>query len=56
MVDKNYKDLSLRRQSRLLGLNRSSLYVKHKNSSTDNLLSNLIAEIYADYPIFVVKF
>jgi len=52
MIDKNYKDLSIRKQSSLLCLNRSSLYVKPKSDDNDYFLINLIAEIYSAYPIY----
>lgn len=51
MIDENHQSLSVRRQSQLLSLNRSSLYVKHKPKD-DSELCNMIAEIYADYPIY----
>lgn len=53
MIDKEHNELSVRRQTELLQLNRSSLYTK-KSSKDDNDLElcNLIAEIYSDYPIY----
>ncbi|WP_341763460.1 hypothetical protein [Candidatus Tisiphia endosymbiont of Beris chalybata] len=47
MVDKDYKDLSVRQQSQLLNLNRSSLYYKDSEKDQDNYLSNRIVEIYS---------
>ena len=35
MIDKNNKELSIRRQSQLLSLNRSSLYLQHKSKESD---------------------
>lgn len=52
MIDKENEKLSIREQSRLLGVNRSSIYVKHQEPSDVNHLANMIAEIYADYPIY----
>lgn len=51
MVDKNYQGVSIRRQSELLLLNRSSLYSKPKLKD-DNYLCNMIVEIYLSYPIY----
>jgi putative transposase len=52
MVDREYQNLSIRQQSKLLGVNRSSIYVKHQESDSVNYVANMIAEIYADYPIY----
>ena len=52
MIYKDHQELSIRRQSQLLSLNRSSLYVECKNKSTDLDLCNMISEIYANYPIY----
>jgi putative transposase len=52
MIDKNHQELSIRRQSQLLLLNRSSLYVKHKSRADELELCNMIAEIYSSYPIY----
>lgn len=53
MIDNNHKELSIRRQSALLGINRSSLYIKSAILITENYnLGNMIAEIYSDYPIY----
>lgn len=52
LIDKSYKEVSIRRQSQLLCLNRSSLYYKHQGQMHDNDLSNLIVEIYSNYPIY----
>ncbi len=51
MIDKSHKHLSARRQAELLCLNRSSLYLKLKGRD-DHELANIIAEIYASYPIY----
>lgn len=51
MIDKNHQILSVRRQSELLSVNRSSLYIEHRRKD-DSELCNMIAEIYADYPIY----
>jgi putative transposase len=53
MIDTNNKGLSVRKQTNLLSLNRSSLYVKHQKQDTNAVyISNLIAEIYSDYPMY----
>lgn len=52
MIDKSHQKLSIRRQSQLLLLNRSSLYIKHKSRADELELSNMIAEIYSSYPIY----
>lgn len=52
MIDKNHPALSIRRQSVLLLLNRSSLYIKHKSRDDEIELCNMIAGIYSSYPIY----
>lgn len=52
MIDKSHSELSVRSQSQLLLLNRSSLYLKPKRENNDLELCNLIAEIYSNYPIY----
>lgn len=50
MVDKSYK-ISIRRQSELLSVNRSSLYItRHRRD--DGELCNIISEIYSNHPIY----
>lgn len=51
MIDAKHKELSIRRQSELLDINRSSLYIKHQERD-DSYLCNLIAEVYSSYPVF----
>lgn len=51
MVNKHHKELSLRRQSELLSINRSMLYYK-KVAKDDFIISNLIREIYTRRPIY----
>lgn len=51
MVDKNNKDISVRRQSELLGINRSMLY-RESEKVEDTGLINTIVEIYSKYPIY----
>lgn len=51
MVDKSHKALRARRQSELLSLNRSSLYLQHCTKD-DSYLCNLIVEIYLELPIY----
>lgn len=52
MIDREHQKLSIRRQSELLSLNRSSLYIKTKSKNDDLELCNLIAEIYSSYPVY----
>jgi putative transposase len=52
MIDKKHKELSIRRQSELLSLNRSSLYMKARSKINDLELCNIISEIYLSYPIY----
>ena len=50
MIDKTHQ-LSVRQQSQLIQINRSTLYYKPKEiSSTDLSLMRLIDEIHIDYP------
>jgi putative transposase len=51
MINKQHKKISVRRQSQLLSLNRSSLYLV-KEAKDDSYLCNMLAEIYSDYPIY----
>lgn len=44
--------ISIRRQSELLSVNRSSLYSDFKDNNHDLELCNIIAEIYSNYPIY----
>lgn len=52
MIDRLHQALSIRRQSELLSLNRSSLYVNQTKSDDCNDLINMIAEIYSNYPFY----
>ena len=52
MIDKNHQELSIRKQSQLLLLNRSSLYRKPKIKADETELCNRIAEIYSSYPVY----
>lgn len=52
MIDPEHQELSIRRQSKLLSLNRSSLYLKTKSKNDDLELCNLIVEIYSNYPVY----
>lgn len=51
MIDKDNAKISIRRQSELLQVNRSSLYAKLQVKD-DSFLCNMIADIYANYPIY----
>lgn len=50
LIDKSCK-IGIRRQSKLLRINRSSLYIKSSRRD-DSELCNEIAEIYSNYPIY----
>ena len=52
MIDRNHQELSIRKQSQLLLLNRSSLYTEPKVKDDETELCNRIAEIYSSYPIY----
>lgn len=51
MIDKTHK-LSIRCQSELLSINRSSLYKKRKTKEDSFKICNLISEIYSSYPMY----
>ena len=51
MINKQHKEISVRRQSQLLSLNRSSLYLVSE-AKDDSYLCNEIAETYSSYPIY----
>jgi putative transposase len=56
LIDKNDKKYSLRRQCRLLGLNRSGLYYKAAGiSQRDRTLMNLLDEQYTRTPFWGVR-
>lgn len=51
MIDKTAKNLSLRKQCKLLGLNRSNLYYKASSESDENLtLMRILDEEYTRHP------
>ena len=50
LIDQSH-EVSIRRQSELLSINRSSLYIKRPRRD-DSELYNIIAEIYSNYPIY----
>ena len=52
MINKKHQQLSVRRQSELLTINRSMLYYEESDKSENFILSNKIGEIYAQYPIY----
>lgn len=53
MVDKNNPKLSVRKQSRILNINRSTLYYKPKGESAENLnIMRLIDEEYLKHPFY----
>lgn len=52
MINTKHQQLSVRRQSELLKINRSMLYYEESDKSENFILSNKIAEIYSSYPIY----
>ena len=52
MIKVEHKEISVRRQSELLKINRSMLYYEGSGKTENFELSNMIAEIYAKYPIY----
>lgn len=52
MINTKHKQLSVRRQSELLKINRSMLYYEESDKTASFILSNKIAEIYAQFPIY----
>ena len=52
MIDKKHKHLSIRRQTMLLKINRGMLYYEESDKTANFILSNMIAEIYAQHPIY----
>lgn len=55
MIDPHHTQLSVRRQCRLLGLNRSNLYYQAAGESEENLqLMRLLDEQYTKTPFYGV--
>ena len=52
MINTKHQQLSVRRQSELLKINRSMLYYEESDKTGNFVLSNKIAEIYSSYPIY----
>jgi len=52
MVNTKHQQLSVRRQSELLKINRSMLYYEESDKTVNFILSNKIAGIYSSYPIY----
>lgn len=52
MIDTKHQQLSVRRQSWLLKINRSMLYYEESDKTANFILSNKIAEIYSQYPVY----
>ena len=52
MINRRHQQLSVRRQSELLKINRSMIYYEESDKSENFILSNKIAEIYSSYPIY----
>lgn len=51
MISKN-TELGIRPQCRLLKINRSGLYYKHRAALDDTALANALADIYKLYPVY----
>ena len=47
MINRRHQQLSVRRQSELLKINRSMIYYKESDKSENFILNNKIAEIYS---------
>ena len=52
MIEKNHKTLSIRRQSTLLEINRSTLYYEPIEAVDDTNLANEIHEIWLGMPFY----
>ena len=52
MINRKHQHLSVRQQSMLLKINRSILYYEASDKTGSFILSNMIAQIYAEYPIY----
>ena len=52
MINRRHQELSVRRQSELLTINRSMLYYEEADKTENFVLSNKIAEIYSQYHIY----
>ena len=52
MVNTKHQQLSVRRQSELLKINRSMVYYEESDKTVNFILSNKIAGIYSSYPIY----
>ena len=52
MINIKYIHLTVRYQSELLHINRSILYYEKSDKMENFTLSNMIAGIYAQYPIY----
>lgn len=52
MINTKHTQLSVRGQSELLQINRSMLYYEESDKMENFTVSNMIAEIYAQYPIY----
>jgi putative transposase len=51
-IDKKHPTLSVRKQSELLGINRSGIYYQCRNPDKDVLLMNVIRDIWLAYPFY----
>lgn len=52
MMDYDHSSLSVRKQSQLLSLSRSSLYYASKSQPDDSILANAIHDIWLDMPFY----
>jgi len=52
MINAKHQHLSMRRQSELLKINRGMLYYEESDKRMNFIISNKIAEIYSQFPIY----
>jgi putative transposase len=53
LIDENHRELSLRRQCQLLGVNRSTVYYKPRKANAESVeLLNEIRDIWERYPFY----
>ena len=53
LIDENHRELSLRRQCQLLGVNRSTVYYKPREANAESVeLLNEIRDIWERYPFY----
>jgi len=52
MIEKDNKDISIRRQCELLGVNRSSLFYEHKPKEENPDLEHAVYDLWIKYPFY----